>query len=244
MKIGIGITTRNRPALLAYALNHFLAFPAFHESVIVVSDDNSDEAPSIPEGIHLLTTQTRLGIAKNKNRCIEFLRSQDVDYYFLFDDDCFPIQQDWDLPFIVNSKLYSLHHSMYLVPAGEVTIFETHKDYYYTHNCGGYCLFFTRHAMDTLKGFNPEFGIYGFEHSELTTRAFRAGFTGPGKHVCPSNAAEFLFSLDMDHGWLHKVSPLGAFEGHFTSSIEIERPLIAGYIEENRGIYEKLLRLT
>jgi glycosyltransferase involved in cell wall biosynthesis len=241
MKIGIGITTRNRPELLAYALKHFLTFPTFHKSIIVVSDDDSDEAPKIPEEVHLLTSNTRLGIAKNKNKCVDYLRSQGVDHYFLFDDDCFPIKYAWDLPFIALSATDNIHHSLYLVAAGEVSVKETHEHYLSYYNCGGYCLFFTKHAMDLLQGMNPEFGIYGFEHSELSKRAFDKGLTGLNQFNAPIRASEYLFSLDMDSGWLHKESPLGPFTGVFTSSVERERPLIAGYIEENRKVYEKIV---
>ena len=240
MKIGIGITTRNRPELLSYALSHFTRFRTSNDSIIVVSDDNSEEAPSIPEEIHLLTSNQRLGIAKNKNKCIEFLRYNDVDHYFLFDDDCFPIKEGWDTPFVELSNTDNIHHSLYLVPAGEVSVKTTHDNYLSYNNCGGYCLFFTRKAMDLLVGMNPEFGIYGFEHSELSNRAFKSGLTGVHQFNSPKNASDYLFSQDMDAGWLYKVSPLGEFNGIFTSSVENERPLIEGYIEENRKVYLKL----
>lgn len=245
--IAISITTHNRPAMLEYCLRHFRKFRPLGREIILVSDDASslENAGKNAEicsryNVFYLYSKTRLGIAKNKNSGITYLNSFPYDYLFMFDDDCFPIHFGWDLPFIQLFQRHQISHSMYLVEAGEVRATETDptNSYQVFNNCGGYCLFFTKESILTLKGMDPNFGIYGFEHAELSNRAALYGFTkDKGKYICPVQAKEYLFSYDMDKGWLGKESPLGPFTEAFTSSIEDERPLIDGYIDYNRKIY-------
>jgi hypothetical protein len=181
-----------------------------------------------------------LGIAKNKNATIDFLQEKGFDWLFLFDDDCFPQKHNWDLPFIELEQTYLIQHAMYLIGVGElhrINRFPMCEEY---DNCSGFCLFFTKVAIDLLHGMNPNFGIYGFEHAEISNRAFRLGLTNQtGKYLSPSLAKKYLFSYDMDHGWLNKESPLGKFNSMFSSSIEDERPLINDYIEHNRKVFIK-----
>lgn len=243
--VAISITTRNRSAMLDFCLTHFRKFNAFNSTILVVSDDNSSPEEAIKNkqicekhNVFYIYNEQRLGIAKNKNKSIEYLSLFDYDYMFLFDDDCFPQKHNWDLPFIELYKKHKIEHSMYLVPLGELNVINKHEDYEVFDNCSGFCLFFTAKAMRHLKGMDSKFGIYGFEHAELSTRACRAGFTSAvGKYICPNTAKNYLFSYDMDFGWLKKESPLGKFEHAFTSSIEDERPLIDSYIEYNRKIF-------
>lgn len=247
-KIGISITTRNRSEMLDYCLKHFHCFPSFYDFVIVVSDDQSypDQAAANKEicefyGVKYIYNPERLGIAKNKNVTIDYLTEVGYDYLFLFDDDCFPQRQNWELPFIEIEQTYNIQHSMYLIGVGELHQINRYPLLEEYDNCSGFCLFFTRHAMGLLKGMNPDFGIYGFEHAEMSNRAHKLGLTSEhGKYLCPSIAKKFLFSYDMDKGWLNKESPLGPFNAAFSSSIEDERPLINDYIEHNRKVFTSL----
>lgn len=243
--IAISITTRNRPEMLEYCLRHFKTFSPFNAQIIVVSDDASefDVAKKNKEiceqyNVFYIYNPMRLGIAKNKNKTIDYLKLFEYDYLFLFDDDCFPQKNDWDMPFIDLFKEFGIQHQMYLVPVGELHVVTATEQYEVFDNCSGFCLFFTRAAIDKLEGMNPKFGIYGFEHAELTNRAHKFYLNqNYGKNICPTKAKEYLFSYDMDKGWLGKESPIGTFDAAFASSIENERPLINGYIEYNRNIF-------
>ena len=101
--IGIGITTRNRPDVIEFCVKQHLKHFNRNAKYLVV-DDNSDDpdqnrkwAETIGEYHY---NEKRLGIAKSKNLCI---KSLDVDHLFLFDDDCFPIRNDWWIPWIDGS---------------------------------------------------------------------------------------------------------------------------------------------
>jgi GT2 family glycosyltransferase len=237
--IGIAITTHNRSQVLAYTLRHFDAFHPLESYILVVTDDASkpEEAAANARicahyGVHYSLSPERLGIAKNKNRGIHYLRGFDVSDYFLFDDDCMPRERYWDQPFIRLQKDAGIHHSMHLVQAGpDVAVVNDNGTYRIWSNAGGFCMYFSRLAMNELRGMDERFGIYGHEHAELSRRACQKGWTPAGApYISPSNAGEFIYSLDMDLGWHQEVSPLGEFTEVFTSSVEDERPLIAGYI--------------
>jgi glycosyltransferase involved in cell wall biosynthesis len=252
-KIGIAITTRNRSELLAYTLQHFAAFPPCSNWEIVVTDDDSDPAEQamnekICQGmkVNYRRTVRRIGIAKNKNLGISFLRQYcEPDFYFLFDDDCMPRAPEWDRPFISLAESHGIEHSMHLAEAAPQVVVkkEVWGLYRQWSNCGGYCLFFTKQAMRSLKGFNPEFRIYGFEHAELSLRAAREGWTaGHGDYLSPWTAKERIYSLDIDLGWHGEVSPLAPFPGKFDSSLAAERAQLPDWIEENRKVFEAACR--
>lgn len=251
-KIGIAITTRNRPELLRYTLKHFAEFaPRMNWELVVTDDDSDAESASLNEKIcesfkvGYKRNPRRLGIAKNKNAGIEMLRELfSPDYFFLFDDDCMPRAKDWDLPFICLAESHGIEHSMHIAEAAPDVVVKRQVDQIFREwtNCGGYCLFFTRLALHTLRGFNPNFAIYGFEHAELSIRAAREGFTnGHGQYLSPWLARERLYSLDIDLGWHGEQSPLGPYVGKFDSSLAAERPQLPDWIEHNRRVFEKAL---
>ena len=82
MKIGIGVTTYNRPGHMAlWKKQLYRHAPGNTYEVYVAAD-----------------SQTRLGIAARKNECLNTLKN--CDYIFLFDDDCFPVKNGWEDYFI------------------------------------------------------------------------------------------------------------------------------------------------
>lgn len=95
-KIGIGITTYNRPDAFAITYANILKY-APKGSKIVVVDDCSIEP--VKEANY--RQDVNKGAATCKNKCFELL--EDCEHIFLFDDDCYPIVEDWWKPY-VNGK--------------------------------------------------------------------------------------------------------------------------------------------
>jgi hypothetical protein len=72
-RIGIGITsTPSRPAHLQLCLSQMNKHMPKDAMLFVAHDTN------------------KMGVAHQKNKCLEALN--ECDYVFLFDDDCFPIE--------------------------------------------------------------------------------------------------------------------------------------------------------
>lgn len=215
MRIGVGITTRNRPKTIDKALQHFTEF-GLHDTKLVVVDDFSDPRHDIGSVIdrhpvvnEFRASPKRLGIAGAKNACIASL--QDCDHVFLFDDDAWPIREGWQNAWIDAITEHSVGHSMFsydlygiderhpIQPVGtfghgltEMTIW---------NNCLGVALHFTRDCLDTLGGYDywNVAHTYGFEHVQMSRRAKEAGFTRGYEYLSPSVLTHYIYSQDVDY---------------------------------------------
>jgi len=148
MKIGIGVTTYNRPECLAKWIEQIDKTTSQENTLTYIAAD---------------TDEDRKGIAARKNECLRALK--DCDYVFLFDDDCYPIKAGW-INFFVNS---GYEHLLYCTrlrhkkrnKIGDLLIFE---------DCGGVFMFMKKSAIDRVGAFNERFGLYGFEHADYSNR--------------------------------------------------------------------------
>ncbi len=97
MKIGIGITTHNRPQVFRHTLRNVLKFAPRGAKVLVVDDASTD---TVREATYRFDVNA--GIARAKNKCLELL--EDCDHIFLFDDDTYPIKKGWEQPYIDSAE--------------------------------------------------------------------------------------------------------------------------------------------
>ena len=226
--LGIGITTRNRNETLAWSLKHFETFlPSKNYKIVVVDDNSCDDHKIINEkhcaNCKYIYNVVRKGIAGSKNVCLNELK--DCEEVFLFDDDCFPIKNNWDLPFSDLVKL-GIQHSSFNVFLGNLhhnKIFES-EEYFVLSGGQGMCLFFTRKCLDAIGQYDENFGIYGYEHCDMSYRAKKEGFCKRHKlpYITPNGGKDHLFSLDLNYGVLHENSPLGPFNFSIASSVPID----------------------
>lgn len=213
--IGIGVTTRNRPAVLQIALRHFERWLPPSTKLIVF--DDASTTPNANANLELchefmryrmdpwLTyhySGSQLGIAKAKNACLWELRS--CDHVFLFDDDAMPAGPDWWQVWLAPG-LGHLTFSM------EISHLEKTADHGpgwqgFT-GCLGCVLYFSRRALAVLGAYDPRFGVYGYEHCQMSIRAHKAKIT-PCPYPAPIGVTESIYSLDMHGGWLHQKPPL------------------------------------
>ena len=168
--IGVGVTTLNRRPMLERTLAHLHRFtPA--DSPIVVVDDGSDVP--YPKADH--RNETPQGVANAKNHCLRLLMANpEVEHLFLFDDDCHPLIHGWWRQFTDAGE----HHLAYLHknmnPNAHVEVFNDGR--IFAMNRGTGCLlYYSRHAIETVGGFRPEYGRWGFEHDDLSHRIMNAG---------------------------------------------------------------------
>lgn len=203
---------------------------------MIVVDDNSDydsfkKNQKICEenNINFIYNHERKGIAATKNICASYLNTE---YIFLFDDDCYPRKSGWDQVFIDATKRTGVKHFSYtrelitpgltgnVVHTEELTSEEGVSVF---SQCFGVCNYFTKDCFDALGGFDENFGMYGYEHAELSQRAWDQGFCGKQRgYYSPTLAKEYLYSLDVDYGWLHEKTDLGDPPFEFKSSTSDE----------------------
>ena len=162
------------------------------------------------------------GVAYSKNQCLKILK--DCDKIFLFDDDCFPIKDGWD-------QIFTGHHQMYLGNWGKIKQSATIDGITFFNNCAGVLMYLSKEAVEKVGAFNEAFGRYGLEHAEYSERVNKEMLTG-GKFQSPSNAKEFIHSLDYDGPFegIEVVPNLTAKEGNecisFAQKQWVKEPVI------------------
>jgi N-terminal domain of galactosyltransferase len=172
--VGIGITTHNRGSVFRTALQAIRKH-APTGSLIVTVDDASDE----PVEEATFRFETNAGIARAKNKCLELLVDQGCTHLFLFDDDCWPVADGWERPYIDSPE----PHLMYVFtdrvtgPVGDsMEIYRDEQLKAFTHP-RGCMLYFDRRVFAHVGGYDIRYGRWGYEHVDLSNRIYNAGLT-------------------------------------------------------------------
>ena len=161
--ISICITTRNRQEAFAMVLKQITKHTKIPFQLVVV-DDASDIPYCI--GIPVFRFEQRAGIPAAKNKCLELAK---YDHIFLFDDDTYPICDGWYLPYINSGK----EHLCYTF----LPYFKAKNGFKY-HTLGNGCmLYVTRKCIDTIGGFDWNYGLGKYEHVDFSRRIHNAGLT-------------------------------------------------------------------
>lgn len=159
--ISICITTRNRPESFDIVLERIKKHTNCEYQLIVV-DDSSE----IPYCDATYRFEERSGIPAAKNKCLELAK---YDHIFLFDDDTYPITDNWYLPYINSGK----EHLCYTFLAKHKA-----KEGFKYHVLGNGCmLYVTRKCIDTIGGFDWNYGLGKYEHVDFSRRIHNAGLT-------------------------------------------------------------------
>lgn len=168
MRIGIGVTTFNRPECLETFLQQLKQNQPYNHYELHI-------AQNIPN------------IAKAKNECLWALRN--CDHIFLFDDDTFVIAPNWDLPFIHSGYGHLLYMNDNHLPAQRLEDVTRYRD------CSGCFMYMTKQVFNEIGYFNSEYDQYGFEHMGYSDRIRRLlkdwGF------LCLNTTSKFIYSLDL-----------------------------------------------
>lgn len=172
-KIGIGITTYNRSAQFNKSYQEICRL-APEGARIVVVDDASDTP--VPNATFRFTANA--GIAAAKNKCFELL--DDCEHIFLFDDDTFPVHEEWYKPYVESQE----PHLMYIFKDflktkrlnDTIELYRDSKIVAYSHPRGCMC-YFKRVCLTVAGGMDTIFGKWGYEHPDLSNRVYNAGLT-------------------------------------------------------------------
>ena len=191
-RIGIGITEFNRPNVFKKCYQHVKKHLP-KDAVLVVVDDCSDFP--IEEADYRFEHNS--GIASAKNKCISLLIEKGCTHLFLMDSDCWPIANDWHLPYI-ESGIKHLSFTFPFLVSGRANGRKLIGDKYglneYASPCG--CmLYIHRDVIDVIGGFDVDYPQWGMEHVDYSNRAFNAGLT-PARYLDVKNSLDLFYSLD------------------------------------------------
>lgn len=162
--IGIGVTTFRRPDMAARFHGNLAKYT---DDYILVEHDDSE---------------TEKGVAASKNYCLAQLMNSEVDHIFLFDDDTWPIEDFWWVPY-VESGVHHLSYNWFpnwdhkreCWPIDQEGVSDFLLNGWNTSN--GCMLYYTRKAIETAGGMRTQFGKWGFEHLEHSYRIHKFGLT-------------------------------------------------------------------
>jgi glycosyltransferase involved in cell wall biosynthesis len=200
-KIGIGLTSHNRPEVFKETLKKIKQFKPKGAKIVVVDDGSTVKIKNAD-----FRFNQAQGIAIAKNKCLELLDG--CDYVFLFDDDIFPKVKDWHLPYIesgLNHMQYTFGNFSNGRKNGRLLVRKDHKFSYWAEPCG--CMnFYTREAIEKVGGMDPDYGIWGYEHVGHSMRIHHAGLT-PQPFIDVVNSNDLFYSYDFDQTTKRSVDP-------------------------------------
>ncbi|HIF5740232.1 TPA: glycosyltransferase family 2 protein, partial [Enterobacter kobei] len=159
-KIGIAITTYNRPQVLANSLEqHRKHLPA--GAVVFVIDDGSNPPAKVPDWCKLIRHDKSLGIVASKNASLECLMDSGCEHLFLWDDDAYAIADNWHLPYIESPEPHLAYQFLDLAGTNKLkdmaVLYRDDKHIAYTGQ-RGVMLYYHRSAIEKVGGFDPVYG--------------------------------------------------------------------------------------
>ncbi len=177
--IGIAITTHQRVDVLKLALEQHMKYLPVGALVVVI-DDGSKPVAAVPECVQLLRHETSLGIVASKNASLTALMDAGCEHLFLWDDDAWPIADNWHLPYIESPEPHLAYQFLDLAGTNKLNdmavLYRDDKHIAYTGQ-RGVMLYYHRSAIEKVGGFDPVYGRGMYEHSDLALRIHNAGLT-------------------------------------------------------------------
>ncbi len=199
MKIGLGITTYNRPDFFfktsLSALNNLTSATKFY----AYNDGSTKKYTNYPiQFTSIFVEKENKGVAHAKNTLLKEMMNDGMDYLFLLEDDIEPISDKAITSYIEAHKKHDIHHFNFAHHGaanrgGYIDKYDTIEFY---PNCIGAFSFYTRHCIETV-GYMDEHFHNAWEHVEHTARIARAGLTSPFWFFADvENSEEYLKELD------------------------------------------------
>jgi hypothetical protein len=193
-RLGIAITTYNRRSSIVDLIARLDRFTSAGFDLVICDDGSTDGTTKLLQGGRFVTVAgPNRGVAWNKNRGLfHLINLTDANVILLMDDDVLPVVHGWEQEWIAAARAF-----------GHINFVPTHlrahvltgacraADPGITHVVGGQCLGFTRKALLHVGYFDPRFGKYGHEHSDVSFRCLRAGFGGARRLRGPEPTAYF-----------------------------------------------------
>lgn len=191
-RIAVSITTHNRYDVFKKSYTKIKELLPKNATLFVV-----DDGSKIPVPEATFRFETAQGIAAAKNKCFEL--AEGYDYHFAFDDDVYPLVENWHLEYIntgLNHLCFTFDKFSNGRPNGRIKIDKKDNVIYYKEPCG--CMnFYTKACFDAVGGMDVDFGRWSYEHVGHSMRIHNAGLT-PYPFMDVENSLDILYSFDWD----------------------------------------------
>lgn len=175
-RVGIAISTRNRPELLAEAIGKWREFSPKGTDIIVVDDFSVDPYPYAS-----FVSDHQLGIARIKNICIDLLLARGCTDLFLADDDVYPTDSEGIRKYLDSGQNHMSmsfdHRADGRRISSEVYVKYKYPDLWTYNSPCGCLLYFKRKVVEGGLRYDGNFGLWGMEHKDFSLRVHKAGLT-------------------------------------------------------------------
>lgn len=189
--IGVGILSYNRLPSLKRLIGSIRQYTDLSKTTVFVSDESTDETVKNwlrqQTDIVVMTDQPQLGIAGNTNRLLRCLNR--FKYCLILNDDVEILQEGWETFYRNAHQSTNIHHFCYQ-QAGVYGSKKNskgkplggHKLKTIEDKPHGAVIFYTNEMFNRIGFFDEQFGIYGMEHVDWSTRASHSGLQHKGYH--------------------------------------------------------------
>jgi hypothetical protein len=191
--IGVGITTCDpSPSRLEAITKIAQLAPG---PVVLV-----DDASRVPVSAAEYRFVQNVGIAAAKNKALELLYDQGVEHFFLFDDDAYPLTENWWVPYVQSPEPHLMYVFQEFAGAGaprlnDCKVLRVEDDLVAYSTPRGVMLYATREVLDVAGGMDPGFGKWGYEHGDWSNRIHSFGLTS-FRYADVKDSSELIYSLD------------------------------------------------
>lgn len=190
--IGVGITTRDRRDTFNKTLGEIKRLTTGAKIVVV---DDASKTP-VPEATYRF--EKNAGIARAKNKCLELLSTSGCEHLFLFDDDAYPLVEDWWLPYVESPEPHLMRN--FLDVAGprkirDATVLYQDNQHIAYSTPRGVMLYVHRPVLDIAGGMDPGYGQWGYEHGDWSNRIHAFGLT-TWRFADVVGSDKLIYSLD------------------------------------------------
>jgi glycosyltransferase involved in cell wall biosynthesis len=186
LRLGIGIVTYNRRALVAETVTRVLAH-TIHPFTLVVADDGSQDGTAGAERARgvVVASGRNMGISWNKNRALFYLLAlARCDIVILLEDDSYPDSDGWEQEWIIGASKWGhtniaggWFENSFVSGSGSV------DDPFHSIDVSAQCSAYSREAILYAGYLDSRFKGYGFEHVEHSVRLMRHGYGGEFRTV-------------------------------------------------------------
>ncbi len=211
-RIGVGIVTCNRKAGLL-KLWHSLPKERI-DALIIVNDGKADDSYRLP-GAMLVENPQNQGVGRSKNTALRYLQSQDIDHYFLIEDDIYLKDPQVFDRYIETSAVTGIQHFNFALHGPYNVDDEGRPRPRLQVNYPGLCLplypscvgafsYYSRLCL-AQAGLMDEIFYNAIEHVEHSWRIIQAGLHPPYSYFADiENSGEYLG----DEGWSPRQSTI------------------------------------
>lgn len=204
MKLGVALTTRNRPGLYERNIKEWRAnLPP--DAVLAVVDDASDPPADLSHADTSHRFDTNMGVAVAKNRCLELLVDSGVRHVFLADDDTRPVTPDWWEPYVASPEPHLMYQPLGLPSHWRITPTGGDDNHVAFDKPRGCLIYIDTNVLPVVGGMSVAFGKHGAEHGNWSDRIHTAGLT-TWPYADVAGAARFRCD-DEDHPGLTTGQP-------------------------------------